>query len=877
MFKLLKKNINKKLILISFFVLLSIFLLPNLVPAEAFDYGAEKVEPTGLGSVNPIIIAVRIIQIALGFLSVIAVGLLIYGGFLWMTSVGNEAQIDKAKSTIRNAIIGIIIILSALGITMFIISRLIDLTGAIGGSSDGGATPGMGGVGTIGVCVVESVYPEPNQRNVARNTSIIVTFKEEAKPSTVCNVTEATEICDGENIKSENVKIYKSSDDLTEALTEVRVYSTVDKKTFVFVPSFYLGSPSEYIWYTAHFLETVEKWEGTPMFETCDNNLIWQFEVSNRIDLTPPQIKETGLFPPVDNDKDIVGITSSATNAIGKITVNNIPYVYSAASSDTPIAGGGAPSGNVTMVASSELEGVLTIAVLPDEITAEIKKGSTPYGTAIFKNSAFEFENILTLEIPGGEIQAGHFWTVDVLPKRKADTLTLGSDIYSFVNTASLPNHIEVGADNNSTASNIAFVVDEYPDLIASSTGNVVNIQALVGGQGGNSIVLQSSNTDLNIVPMAGGQDRSESVSINDKKDQPMNSVIQINFNEAILPINVSGNADDIHDYIRVMNNDLAAGNAGDSCVLNADCVSFNCVNSICDGTNNYLPGEFRMSNLYRTIEFISDNQCGVNGCGEPIYCLPENSNLRVEIHASDLVTCVVDDDCKSKSPYIICSGNCQDADGTNHPIADIGLMNGVMDTAINSFDGNRDGKADGPVSFFNENLIASLGKDKFLWSFFINDKMETTPPSIELTTPNINGSGGLIEPVEAIFSKLMMSSSLKTGSVSSRVGPEIVNHKGVNVWNLFNKSIGYWLTNEALDVNLDGTSDKTKLFINHTLFDESAGYRAQIGSATKDIYQNCFKPSDGPACSGDPVSEIKPSCCNSFSTDTLGSDGNCQ
>jgi hypothetical protein len=53
---------------------------------------------------------------------------MIYGGYRWMMASGREEEVQKAKDTIKAAIIGLIIVLSAYTITYFI-SR--SLEGAI--------------------------------------------------------------------------------------------------------------------------------------------------------------------------------------------------------------------------------------------------------------------------------------------------------------------------------------------------------------------------------------------------------------------------------------------------------------------------------------------------------------------------------------------------------------------------------------------------------------------------------------------------------------------------------------------------------------------------------------------------------------------------
>ncbi|PKM91171.1 hypothetical protein CVU82_03930 [Candidatus Falkowbacteria bacterium HGW-Falkowbacteria-1] len=61
-----------------------------------------------------------IIGSILSFIGVLFMVLIIYGGLLWMTARGNEQQTEKAKSLIIQAIIGLVIVLSAYAITNLI-------------------------------------------------------------------------------------------------------------------------------------------------------------------------------------------------------------------------------------------------------------------------------------------------------------------------------------------------------------------------------------------------------------------------------------------------------------------------------------------------------------------------------------------------------------------------------------------------------------------------------------------------------------------------------------------------------------------------------------------------------------------------------------
>ncbi|HPT08411.1 MAG TPA: pilin [bacterium] len=98
---------------------------------------------------DPRSIASKIINIALGFLGIIAVIIVIYGGFIWMTAGGEEDKIDKAKKTLKAGVIGLAIILASWGIVAFVFNKLGDATGnGSGGSCNSGETQDCGCGGT---------------------------------------------------------------------------------------------------------------------------------------------------------------------------------------------------------------------------------------------------------------------------------------------------------------------------------------------------------------------------------------------------------------------------------------------------------------------------------------------------------------------------------------------------------------------------------------------------------------------------------------------------------------------------------------------------------------------------------------------------------
>jgi len=77
---------------------------------------------TGPGSASPEIVISLVIQAVLGFLGVIFIILVIYGGILWMTAGGNEQQVEKAQKILKNSVIGLAIVLLAYAISVFVIN-----------------------------------------------------------------------------------------------------------------------------------------------------------------------------------------------------------------------------------------------------------------------------------------------------------------------------------------------------------------------------------------------------------------------------------------------------------------------------------------------------------------------------------------------------------------------------------------------------------------------------------------------------------------------------------------------------------------------------------------------------------------------------------
>ncbi|MFZ2310404.1 MAG: hypothetical protein WAW11_02570 [Patescibacteria group bacterium] len=78
------------------------------------------------------LLAVDIIKVALTFLGIIFLGLLLFAGFKWMTSGGNEKTIEDSIGQIKAAVIGLLLVLAAWGITTYVVKLLICVTTASG-------------------------------------------------------------------------------------------------------------------------------------------------------------------------------------------------------------------------------------------------------------------------------------------------------------------------------------------------------------------------------------------------------------------------------------------------------------------------------------------------------------------------------------------------------------------------------------------------------------------------------------------------------------------------------------------------------------------------------------------------------------------------
>ena len=112
----MKKNIIAGLIT-TLAILPSVVLAQNPV-TNGFEY-ASKIGGGAFGSADLRDTIVQLVNVLLGFLGIIAVIIILWGGFKWMTAAGNEENVREARNVIVAGIIGLGIIIASYSIAWF--------------------------------------------------------------------------------------------------------------------------------------------------------------------------------------------------------------------------------------------------------------------------------------------------------------------------------------------------------------------------------------------------------------------------------------------------------------------------------------------------------------------------------------------------------------------------------------------------------------------------------------------------------------------------------------------------------------------------------------------------------------------------------------
>ncbi|MBI5728946.1 MAG: Ig-like domain-containing protein [Candidatus Magasanikbacteria bacterium] len=297
-------------------------------PDSSLNKGVAVIQqPLGLPATDIRLIIANIIRVALGLIGLVLLVLFLYGGYLYMTSGGNEEQVASAKKILINATIGLGIILSAYAIVVFAM-RLLGLSGLIGPGGGGGLTaPGeenFRGSGALGA-IIKDHYPGRNQKDVPRNTKIVITFRRPINPdSFIVNSNQSKDSSgnpiygdclnqgagmnwetDCDQIKSGASYIVVTRADTNEVIRGAAVLASYENgklSTVVIRPYDTLGSAIDKVAYRVHIgggITINDSANGNPSIfagRSAGRDFYeWNFTTDTTLDNTPPRV--SSVFP----------------------------------------------------------------------------------------------------------------------------------------------------------------------------------------------------------------------------------------------------------------------------------------------------------------------------------------------------------------------------------------------------------------------------------------------------------------------------------------------------------------------------------------------------------------------------------------------------
>ncbi len=903
LFPMLRPKAVKKLILASLLILVSFLLIPHLAFAQAADqFGVNEAAKLGLGGADLKVIIARIVQIFFGFLGIIAVLIVMYGGFIWMTAGGDVAKIEKAKKLLVNAVIGLVIIFSAFAIVSFVINALLGNGSGGNGRGTNPIVPGSiddWGRSAIGAGPIESVYPAPGQKNVPINTSIVVTFKMEIKPETICGASA----CSGSPI-SANIAMCQTSATSSDCAidggltVEDLKNSTVtsqDNKTFVFSPSKFLGQSDNQVRQIKVLLKKgilAKNNNESILNRYKGDGYSWMFQTNGKIDLDPPKIISAGILPYYDDEMDgySAGAGPSATRF--NITVASNPRTKVDSGYTQPVSENvNAPRATLSGVYGGLVNGTTTITIQSNGKPKTVwPAGLNPQN---FQDDTYRDGNRtinlgpfgLTLTL-SGQPDNGTSWDFYVTAKREGDRMEV------WKNGRVLKAYLFDNGANSTVAKVIDNIVADFGSIFKKcATGTC--LETLSTGDLGKQydikfFVNNTNNSDDEIIKIEkiAGHGQVVNRNINGVKDVARNQVIQINFNKAINPEAVTSS-------IFKVKYSKAVKDALDTEIANT---------------------QIKISNQYKTIEILPpalpQYECGQNACGETMYCWPVNALIdtdqdgnvdasstsdyankgtkyEVNISAASLRTCSNANEgwCTGWGGACAAGGTCsktQDGKNIFYP-ASSAAFDGIMDLAGNSFNGNfstttynsqiigsSEGKSGTGAGFsgkvsYNLNVNPPTGNifksndgqgDDFKWSYWMSDEVDRQPPLISTISPVGDAQLKVEEfnsQVVVGFDRPMRSATLKPGwNYGDTAFSKSQKYIVLSTLSKTQNPVGYWTANSGKDINGDGVSDYTEVFVSHNRFDANIKYGPLFGSGIQSLSQNCYLPGAGPNNAGE-------------------------
>lgn len=275
------------------------------------------------------LIVFKIIGIALILLAVALLAYTAYGGYLWRAAAGDEFRIEQARKIVTYGAVGLGIVLFAYLIVFFVTRALSRPSIPPGPDSPDNGGPdssfiwGAGGLGSV----IKDHYPQRGQKDVPRNTKIIITFKKSVLPDSIIADTNSNGIIgdctnigssmswekDCDQLKSGAIKITLKEKGEAVPAAALISYENGKANTVVLRPLQYLGNETTSTIYAVRIGKDVlldDSANNNPSIfagrQTGKDHYEWNFTCGTFLDLTPPYVVNVFPMPQTTEAKNSV-------------------------------------------------------------------------------------------------------------------------------------------------------------------------------------------------------------------------------------------------------------------------------------------------------------------------------------------------------------------------------------------------------------------------------------------------------------------------------------------------------------------------------------------------------------------------------------------
>lgn len=107
-------------------LLFAVLFIPIITTAQGFQFdpGGAIANSLKLPTRDANLLVVDVIRKILFYVIFVAVIVILYGGFRYLTSAGNEERVKSARTTLKVGVIGLVVIMLAYSIMTFIVAKV---------------------------------------------------------------------------------------------------------------------------------------------------------------------------------------------------------------------------------------------------------------------------------------------------------------------------------------------------------------------------------------------------------------------------------------------------------------------------------------------------------------------------------------------------------------------------------------------------------------------------------------------------------------------------------------------------------------------------------------------------------------------------------